>query len=520
MGKPCEQDGCGKRPVFGTERGLGRFCLAHKTAEMFNVKTKHCEEAGCELRILYDIPGGKGRFCASHKKPGMINIVHKLCEHTDCKKQPIFGLRGSKMQFCDAHRTTDMLNLKHKRCEYENCSIIQPNFNIKGGKGRFCIKHKTDEMIDVRSTKCKYGGCILRANFDIQGGKGQFCFTHKLPNMYDVNSKRCKHGDCTIRATYNIKGDSSQFCKSHKTKDMVLITNNCCKHEGCEITHTPYNIKGEKKGTYCSHHKTDEMIIVNKIFCKKEACDSTAIYGTPGQIQSLCFRHREIGMIRRPKSKCKEKSCSDIAIWGKNWTSLHCEKHKEEDEENPVEKPCISCNLMYILDKTGKCENCNPDSWKIGRLAKQNALMDYLDGRGLSGISTDKSVDGGICGRERPDRVYDFGDKIVVLECDEHQHQERDCLCEVTRMVNLGQTFGGLPVYFIRWNPDNYSPLDEKKKPEVIKKRYIMCGDLLRDIQMGLTKLPVALVSAIYLYFDGWTGLADEKWKVISVFES
>jgi hypothetical protein len=34
MGKPCEQEGCGKRPVFGTEWGLGRFCLAHKTAEM------------------------------------------------------------------------------------------------------------------------------------------------------------------------------------------------------------------------------------------------------------------------------------------------------------------------------------------------------------------------------------------------------------------------------------------------------------------------------------------------------
>jgi hypothetical protein len=145
--------------------------------------------------------------------------------------------------------------------------------------------------------------------------------------------------------------------------------------------------------------------------------------------------------------------------------------------------------------------------------------MDYLDGRGLKGVSTDKTVDGGVCGRERPDRVYDFGDKIVILECDEHQHQERDCSCEVTRMVNLGQTFGGLPVYFIRWNPDNYSPLDNKK-PEAIKKRYILCGDLIRDIQMGVTKLPVALVSVIYLYYDGWASLVEEKWKVISALES
>jgi hypothetical protein len=30
-------------------------------------------------------------------------------------------------------------------------------------------------------------------------------------------------------------------------------------------------------------------------------------------------------------------------------------------------------------------------------------------------------------------------------------------------MVNIGQTFGGIPVYFIRWNPDDYSPENDKK---------------------------------------------------------
>jgi hypothetical protein len=50
--------------------------------------------------------------------------------------------------------------------------------------------------------------------------------------------------------------------------------------------------------------------------------------------------------------------------------------------------------------------------------------MDSLDARDLKGDSTDKIVEGGICGKERPDRIYDLGDKIIVLECDEHQHRE------------------------------------------------------------------------------------------------
>ena len=173
-------------------------------------------------------------------------------------------------------------------------------------------------------------------------------------------------------------------------------------------------------------------------------------------------------------------------------------------------------NLLYILDNTNKCENCNPDSWLKARLAKQNALMDYLNIRELRGLSTDTSIDSGICGRERPDRVYDFGDKILILECDENQHRERACTCEQIRMVNIGQSFGGVPVYFIRWNPDDYQPSDNSKKQEVLKKRHKLCGDVISDIKNVKITLPSALVSAIYLYYDGWSSFVDETWKIIT----
>lgn len=75
-------------------------------------------------------------------------------------------------------------------------------------------------------------------------------------------------------------------------------------------------------------------------------------------------------------------------------------------------------------------------------------------------------------------------------------------------------------MYFIRWNPDAYKPKDSKKRQEVIAKRYKLCGDLLDDIKKGVHKLPLALVSAIYLYFDGWSSLHDANWNVVTEMET
>ena len=291
-----------------------------------------------------------------------------------------------------------------------------------------------------------------------------------------------------------------------------------CEHEGCYSI--PYfNIKGSKTGRFCAAHKTAEMVDVKNKTCEHEGCQVRASYGNPDNQKSHCFPHRQKGMIRRPNAKCCHSKCKELAVWGTNWVPKHCEAHKTPDDKNLVERPCASCGLVYVLDDSNKCEYCNPESFEISRLAKQNALMSYLDCRGLSGESTDKIIDNGICGAERPDRVYDLGDKILVLECDENQHQDRTCLCEQTRMVNIGQTFGGIPVYFIRFNPDDYSPENDRKNPEELNKRYKLLGDLICDIKNNKHSMPQHLVSAIYLYYDGWNSLAETEWHPILKFE-
>jgi uncharacterized linocin/CFP29 family protein len=517
VNKQCEQEGCSSiSPVFDIKGGKGRFCRKHKTAEMVDVKSKRCEHQECDSRPIFDIKGGKGRFCKAHKTTDMIDVKNKRCEHDDCDSRASFDMIGGKGRFCKAHKTIEMVDVEHKRCEHEGCDILGPIFDIKGGKGRFCVTHKMTEMVDVKSKRCEHEGCDSRPIFDIKGGKGRFCVTHKTTGMVDVKNKICEYEDCDSRATFNIKGGKGRFCKAHKTAEMVDVENKQCDYEGCN-SQPSFNIKGGK-GRFCGTHKTAEMVDVTRKYCDHEGCNTTASYGKPGNHISHCFQHRESGMIRRPNAKCKD--CKESAIYGINRVPRHCESHKTSDDENLVERPCVSCSLPYILDKDNKCENCNPAAFATARLAKQNALMDSLDARDLKGDSTDKIVEGGVCGKERPDRIYDFGDKIVILECDEHQHRERACDCEQTRMINIGQSFGGIPVYFIRWNPDDYSPANSRKLPEDVKKRHKLVGDLIADIKENKITLPNALVSVLYMYYDDWSSLADEPWKIIHSYVS
>jgi hypothetical protein len=247
------------------------------------------------------------------------------------------------------------------------------------------------------------------------------------------------------------------------------------------------------------------MVDVVSKRCAAVGCTTLASYGGLGLSLSACAQHKKPGMSRKPRARCV--LCKDLAIWGGlDGAAIRCELHKLGEDVNIMERKCGSCGLLGVLDKKDRCETCDPDAFKKARLAKQNAAFAYLDSRGLRGTQTDKMIDGGACGRERPDRVYETPEFILVVECDEHQHDDRPCLCEQTRMVNIGQAYGGTPVHFLRWNPDAYTPLQGREV--ALKKRHELLGDVVRDILGHRMPLPQGvLVSALYLFYDHFAGL-------------
>lgn len=293
-----------------------------------------------------------------------------------------------------------------------------------------------------------------------------------------------------------------------------------CIADGCN-TYACYNLEGETRAKFCKSHAEPGMIDIKHKTCQHPDCETRTRYGKPGRSPTHCAQHRETGMIQRPNSFCIQQSCREKAIYGPNMIPVHCESHKEPDDLNLVENNCKSCGFLYVLDDNGHCESCDPTKFQRARLAKQNALMTFLDRNGYPGEQTDKVIDNGTCGKERPDRIIDLTDKIIVIECDEHQHKDRACECEQTRMINIGQSYGGIPIYFIRWNPDNYKT-PAGRQQENITGRYDGLLTHLNFIKEGKMQLPHALVSVFYMYFDGWKGdedLTANNWEILLRFD-
>ena len=511
MAHACGQAACthpffGDRAMLCAEQPVQEAPVAKKRKR----KGKLCKSPGCKTHPAYGPEGGKRAWCLEHKEAIHVNVVSKLCKSPGCTTQPNYGAEGGKPEWCLEHKEAIHVNVVNKRCKSPGCTT-QPTYGPEGGKAAWCLQHKEAIHVDVVNKLCKSPGCTTRPTYGPEGGKAAWCLQHKEAIHVDVVSKRCKSPGCKTHPSYGPEGGKPAWCLEHKEAIHVDVIIKRCKSRGC-TTQPAYGPEGGKPA-WCVQHKEAIHVNVMSKLCKSPGCTTTAWYGRPGLPATACAQHRTIGMIAFPTSRCRRPNCKNLAIWGHNFEPLNCELHKQEDQQNLVERPCISCHLKSVLDRSDLCENCGV--WDKVKFVKQNALMSYLDACGFEGVSTDRIVDGGECGKERPDRVFYFGHKVVIVECDEHQHTNTPETCEKARMVNLGQMYGGAPVYFLRFNPDKYNTGDE-----AVRVRHEMVVAILRDIQDGRMELPEALTSALYLYYDGWQGLHREEWRVFMPYET
>jgi hypothetical protein len=223
-------------------------------------------------------------------------------------------------------------------------------------------------------------------------------------------------------------------------------------------------------------------------------------------------------MIKRSNGRCFD--CKNLATHGFNFTAYRCELHCLKSDKNLTDRECKKCHLKMILNSEELCEFCDPNMFNIAILVKQNNLLNALESQNINILSIDTTIENGVCGKERPDFVIDCIEYIIILECDEEQHKDRQKSCETTRMINIGQSFGGSPVYFIRFNPDKYKPGKNNIKEDSINKRHSEVCNFIKAIQDGTYKLPTdSLVSALYMYYDGWNNMNDAKWISITKFE-
>jgi hypothetical protein len=127
---------------------------------------------------------------------------------------------------------------------------------------------------------------------------------------------------------------------------------------------------------------------------------------------------------------------------------------------------CVTCRLTTTRLKNTECSPCRRFRDGDAPLKqRESAFMAYLDKAIASGdipqyTSHDKAValgmDPMLYGANRPDVLWRLDTHWVIVEIDEGQHKGHSYSCERRRELELCNCAGGLPVHFIRFNPDTF----------------------------------------------------------------
>jgi hypothetical protein len=289
---------------------------------------------------------------------------------------------------------------------------------------------------------------------------------------------------------------------------MIDVVNKTCLHEACN-KQPAYNFHGETTGLYCVEHKLENMINVVSKTCAYEGCTIRPSHGYPGNKSTHCASHKLEGHILKPNAKCIIDNCKGQALYSNIGKSpLRCECHKIDKDINVVEKQCIECKFVNIVNPEGYCNTCRPGVFESFRLAKQTLVYNTLKVHNYYPFAYDKPILKADCGYdERPDLAFisKNGEYYVILEVDEHKHRGRPEVCECTRMVNITE---GLmkPVLFIRYNPDEYKVGNTKKNPTHNQRMKVLIEHLKFALEYNIeyvNKLGCVVMKQMYYdYFS------------------
>ena len=208
---------------------------------------------------------------------------------------------------------------------------------------------------------------------------------------------------------------------------------------------------------------------------KCTVCGIRASYGIPCNIPSKCAQHKTDDMIAEPRKKCSKKNCNQIATYGLEKQN-HCEHHKTTDEVYLVERKCKKCGTIDVLINDMCVNFCSLEE-KANRIKKYKKLKEIR----IVNILTEKYKkpceynvrvhrECGGKNSEEKEIGYDYGTHKIYIEVDENQHRSYCAMGEVNRMKNIYMNEGGVPIIFIRYNPDSFLTNGKKCKLSQSKK--------------------------------------------------
>ena len=410
-----------------------------------------CIDNKCKKQAIFGfIDDIKPSYCKEHKRELMIDIHNKTC--LECSKQPSFGFKDDKAPtYCSIHKKEGMVNVVNKTCLECN---KQPTFGFENDKKpTYCKEHKKEGMINIKTKTCLE--CSKHPSFGFKDDKkATYCVSHKKEGMINIKDRTCL--ECSKRPCYGYPDDKTPtYCKEHSKEGMIDI-----KHKMClECSKRPhFGFKDDKKPTYCVTHKKEGMIEITNKRCLE--CSKQSHYGFIGGKKLYCSQHKKDKMVNLSTTK----------------------------------QLCKHCEANYDLEF--ECKNCI--SRKISSERIEHTIMRYLSQHIVKKPdSLDRPINN--CSGRKPDAIYDCLTHIVILEIDEHQHRSYQHFCECSRVSELVNAVGGMPVHFIRFNPHNFYIKDKKISDIHWTKRM----DILTDtLKYNIDNLHEGFVRITQLYYD------------------
>jgi hypothetical protein len=275
-------------------------------------------------------------------------------------------------------------------------------------------------------------------------GGGEIC-EHRIirGNCIECNgSQICEHKK---QRSICIECNGSQICKHKKVKYYCLE----CEGNGiCEHKKQRFNCVECGGSQICEHN-------VNKQKCG--ICRGSA-YCIHDKIKSNCFDCEGSQICEHKKRKRRCKLCDGVDL---------CKTPLCESIKHPLyEGHCFYCYVHLFPDKP------TVRNYKTKEKSVTDYILDLFPEFDWVHDKSIKNLQGG-CHNRRPDLLLDLGDRVIVIEVDENQHNNYDSSCENSRTMQISEDIGHRPLILIRFNPDSY----RDKKGEFINSPWKLGKD-------------------------------------------
>ena len=430
-------------------------------------KRKKGKEEGAASKKQEDDDAQKPKRKKQYRKKCIHNRQKSICK--ECKGVGVCSHNLLK-SLCAECGGSQLCIHKRKKYDCKKC-----------GGSAFCCHNRP-------KSKCKIcgGSSVCSHNrqrvFCKECGGSALCIPHK------IRKDRCKKCGGSAFCSHGHRKDrcrecgGSAFCSHGNRKE---ICKECGGSAICSHGIAKYTCKDCGGSGFCSHKKRKE-------YCAKCGGSKLCVNCKFTCVQKRGDTCAPCTMVAKKKSRFKEQRVADFL-------------------QDPENKLLAFTRWNKVLSDSKVCRNLRPDFvWDL--TTKEKNEDEYMQPETLQAAKE-------YIEKEESQDKSEFC-RAVILEVDEYQHNyvSYELGCELSRQWDLVQTYGGLPVHMIRYNPDSFKLCSATKRKNYSQKARL--STLAKALKDAFDNIDFAenLFTLQYLFYDNAEGtdiLQTYKFKTL-----